>query len=228
MKAHLKRKLVAGVVTVAAVAGGGAAIAATTDNSPTATSSAIVADAASQLGVQSSALTSALQKAEDDQIDAQVTAGTLTADQGAAIKAKIDAGTVPLVGVGGPGGGPGFGHGGPGGPGGFGGPGGNLDAAATYLGVTSAVLQTDLQGGQTLAAVATAQGKTVDGLVSALVTAAKSDLDAQVTAGNLTAAQETSIESDLTAHITDMVNGVRPAGGPGAQNSLRRGIRRGF
>jgi hypothetical protein len=224
MKAHLKRKLVAGVVTVAAVAGGGAAIAATTDNSPTATSSAIVSDAASQLGIQSSALTSALQKAEDNQIDAQVTAGTLTADQGAAIKAKIDAGTVPLVGVGGggPGGGPGFGHGGPGGPGG---PGGNLDAAATYLGVTSAVLQTDLQGGQTLAAVATAQGKTVDGLVSALVTAAKSDLDAQVTAGNLTAAQETSIESDLTAHITDMVNGVRPAGGPGGQNGLRRGIR---
>jgi len=226
MQAHLKRKLVAGVVTVAAVAGGGAAIAATTDNSPTATSSAIVSDAASQLGIQSSALTAALQKAEDNQIDAQVTAGTLTATQGAAIKAKIDAGTVPLVGVGvgggGPGGGKGFGHGGPGGPGG---PGGNLDAAATYLGVTTAVLQTDLQGGQTLAAVATAQGKTVDGLVSALVTAAKTDLDAQVTAGNLTAAQETSIEADLTAHITDLVNGVRPAGGPGAQNALRRGVR---
>jgi hypothetical protein len=220
MKAHLKRKLVAGVVTVAAVAGGGAAIAATTDNSPAATSSAIVSDAASQLGIQSSALTSALQKAEDNQIDAQVTAGTLTQAQGTAMKAKIDAGTVPLVGVGG--GGPGFGHGG---PGGAGGPGGNLDAAATYLGVTSAVLNTDLQGGQTLAAVATAQGKTVDGLVSALVTAAKSDLDAQVTAGNLTAAQETSIESNLTAHITDLVNGVRPAGGPGAQNGLRHGTR---
>ena len=68
MKAqHVKRKLVAGVVTVAAVAGGGAAIAATQDSSPTATSSAIVADAASQLGIQSSALTSALQKAEDNQ-----------------------------------------------------------------------------------------------------------------------------------------------------------------
>src|SRR5271155_4753605 len=128
MKTHLKRKFVAGVVTVAAVAGGGAAIAATTDNSPAATSSAIVADAASQLGIQSTALKSALQKAEDNQIDVQVTAGTLTAAQGAAIKAKIDAGTVPLVGVGGggPGGGPGSGHGGPGGTGGFGGPGGNL------------------------------------------------------------------------------------------------------
>ena len=220
MQAHLKRKLVAGVVTVAAVAGGGAAIAATTDNSPTATSSAIVSDAASQLGIQSSTLSAALKKAEEDQVDAQVTAGTLTQAQADAIKAKIEAGTVPLIGFGG--GGPGFGRGGPGGPG------GNLDAAATYLGVTSAVLQTDLQGGQTLADVATAQGKTVDGLVSALVTAAKSDLDAQVTAGNLTAAQETSIESDLTAHITDMVNGVRPAGGPGAQNGLRRGIRSHF
>jgi hypothetical protein len=221
MQAHLKRKLVAGVVTVAAVAGGGAAIAATTDNSPTATSSAIVSDAANQLGIQSSALTAALKTAEENQIDAQVTAGTLTQAQGDALKAKIEAGTVPLVGFGG--GGPGFGHGGPGG--GPGGPLGNLDAAATYLGVTSAVLKTDLQGSQTLAQVATAQGKTVDGLVSALVTAAKSDLDAQVTAGNLTAAQETSIESDLTVHITDLVNGVRPAGGPGAQNGLRHGFR---
>jgi hypothetical protein len=221
MQAHLKRKLIAGVVTVAAVGGGGAAIAATTDNSPTATSSAIVADAASQLGVQSSALTAALTKAEENQIDAQVTAGTLTQAQGDALKAKIDAGTVPLVGFGG--GGPGFGHGGPGGPGG--GPLHDLDAAATYLGVTSAVLKTDLQGGQTLAAVATAQGKTVDGLVAALVDAAKTDLDAQVTAGNLTAAQETSIESDLTAHITDLVNGVRPAGGPGGENGLRHGVR---
>ncbi len=226
MQAHLKRKLVVGVVTVAAVAGGGAAIAATTDSSPTATSSAIVSDAASQLGIQSSALTSALKKAEDNQIDAQVTAGTLTQAQGDAIKAQIDAGTVPLVGVGGPHGGPGFDHGGPGGPRGPGGPDGgqNLDAAATYLGVTSAVLQSDLQGGKTLASVATAQGKTVDGLVAALVAAAKTDLDAQVTAGNLTAAQETSIEADLTSHITDLVNGVRPAAGPGGQNGLRDGV----
>ncbi|HWB22925.1 MAG TPA: hypothetical protein VG652_08555 [Gaiellaceae bacterium] len=224
MKAHLKRKLVAGVVTVAAVAGGGAAIAATQDSSPTATSSAIVSDAASQLGIQSSSLTAALKKAEENQIDAQVTAGTLTQTQADAIKAKIEAGTVPLVGVGRPGG-PGFG---PGGPAGVGGPGGNLDAAATYLGVTGAVLKTDLQNGKTLAQVATAQGKTVDGLVSALVTAAKSDLDTQVTAGNLTAAQEASIESDLTAHITDMVNGVRPAGGPGGQNGVRHGFRSQF
>lgn len=90
------------------------------------------------------------------------------------------------------------------------------------------MLQTDLQGGQTLAQVATAQGKTVDGLVSALVTAAKSDLDAQVTAGNLTAAQETSIESNLTAHITDLVNGVRPAQGPAGQNGLRHSLRSQF
>jgi hypothetical protein len=221
MQAHLKRKLVAGVVAVAAVAGGGAAIAATTDSSsPTAASASIVSDAANQLGIQSSALTAALQKAEEDQVDAAVTAGTLTQALGDAIKAEIAAGTVPLVGAGF--GGPRFGHGGPGGPGG---PLANLDAAATYLGVTAATLRTDLQGGQTLAAVATAQGKSVDGLVTALVAAAKSDLDAQVAAGNLTAAQETSIETDLTAHVTDLVNGVRPAGGPGGANSLRNTLR---
>ena len=127
---------------------------------------------------------------------------------------------VGVAGFGGPGGfggpvgsgGPG-GLGGPGRPGGPGGRGpGDLTAAASYLGVTTAVLQTDLQGGQTLAQVATAQGKTVDGLVSALVAAEKTHLDADVTAGKITAAQETTIESTLTQRITDAVNGVHHTG----------------
>jgi hypothetical protein len=217
MKIRTRRTVVGGAVAVAAIAGGGAAIAATHDSAPTADSTSIVSDAAGQLGISASSLTSALQKAEEDQIDSQVTAGKLTAAQGAAIKAKIAAGTVPLVGVAGLGGGgrgfgggPGFGHGGPGGRG-PGGP-GDLTAAATYLGVTVSVLQTDLQGGQTLAQVATAQGKTVDGLVSALVAAEKTHLDADVTAGKITAAQETTIESTLTQRITDAVNGVHHTG----------------
>jgi len=220
MRIRTRRTLVGGAVAAAAIAGGGAAIAATHDSAPTAASTSIVSDAAGQLGISASSLTSALQKAEEDQIDSQVTAGKLTTAQGAAIKAKIAAGTVPLVGVaGGFGdGGRGFGHGGPGGPGGRGpggpGPGGpgDLTAAATYLGVTASVLQTDLQGGQTLAQVATAQGKTVDGLVSALVAAEKTHLDADVTAGKITAAQETTIESTLTQRITDAVNGVHHTG----------------
>ena len=224
MRVRSRRTLVGGAVAVAAIAGGGAAIAATHDSAPTAASTSIVSDAAGQLGISASSLTSALQKAEEDQIDSQVTAGKLTTAQGDAIKAKIAAGTVPLVGVaglgggggrgfgGGPGFGPGFGRG-AGGPGGFGhgGP-ADLTAAATYLGVTTSVLQTDLEGGQTLAQVATAQGKTVDGLVAALVAAEKTHLDADVAAGKITAAQETTIESTLTQRITDAVNGVHHTG----------------
>ena len=49
-------------------------------------------------------------------------------------------------------------------------------------------------------------------LVSALVAAEKTHLDADVTAGKITAAQETTIESTLTQRITDAVNGVHHTG----------------
>jgi hypothetical protein len=55
-------------------------------------------------------------------------------------------------------------------------------AAAQYLGLTDAQLQTQLQAGKSLAAVATAEGKTVAGLKAALVTQFGSTLDAYVNA----------------------------------------------
>ena len=58
-------------------------------------------------------------------------------------------------------------------------------------------LRTQLEAGKTLAAIATANGKTADGLKAALTTAAKSDLDAAVTAGKLTQAQEDKILAAL-------------------------------
>ena len=57
-----------------------------------------------------------------------------------------------------------------------------------YIGVTTAELRTQLEAGKTLAAIATDNGKTADGLKAALTTAAKKDLDAAVTAGRLTQA----------------------------------------
>jgi hypothetical protein len=94
-----------------------------------------------------------------------------------------------------------------------GGPGDDLDAAAAYLGVTSAVLQSDLQSGKTLAQVATAtSGKTTAGLVDALVAAETTEWDARVTAGALTQAQETAMLPTLTQRFTGLVNGT---GGPG-------------
>src|SRR4051794_34285371 len=66
------KKIVAGTVAALAVAGGGAAIGATQLSSPSQRSAAIVTDAAQQLGVQPSALSDALKKAEKKQVDAAV------------------------------------------------------------------------------------------------------------------------------------------------------------
>ena len=65
-----------------------------------------------------------------------------------------------------------------------------LTTAAEAIGITADELKTALEGGQTIAQVAEANGKTVQSVIDALV--------AQAT-------------TDLTQRITDMVNGVKPA-----------------
>lgn len=65
-----------------------------------------------------------------------------------------------------------------------------LTAAADAIGITSDELKTAIEGGQTIAQVAEANGKSVQSVIDALV--------AQAT-------------TDLTQRITDMVNGVKPA-----------------
>ena len=67
-------------------------------------------------------------------------------------------------------------------------------AITTYLGISASDLQTALQSGKTLAQIATANGKTVAGLETAMIADAKTHLDADVTAGRLTAAQEQTID----------------------------------
>ncbi len=142
-------------------------------------------------------------------LDAAVAAGDLTAAQEATKLADLQSHVADIVNSTGP---PAGGHGGPGGPGG----GPATKAIATYLGLTSDQIRTQLQSGKTLAQVATAQGKTVSGLEDAIVADAKTHLDAAVAAGKLTAAQETSMLSDLQSHVADMVNSTGPpAGGPG-------------
>ncbi len=97
-------KLAAGTVVVIVAAGGGAALAATQLDSPGAHDSAIISDAAGQLGVQPSALSNALKKAYDDQIQSKVTSGELSQSQADALKKSVDAGNIPLFsGGGGPG-----------------------------------------------------------------------------------------------------------------------------
>jgi len=197
MDASIKRKAIAGTVAALAVGGTGAGIAATKlGSSPSAESKAIVDSAAKQLGVQPSALSSALKKALSDRVDAAVASGRLTKEQGAELKARIASDDFPLFGP--PGmGGEHFGH--------HGGPG--LDAAAKYLGLTEAKLRAQLESGKTLAQVAKAQDKTADGLIAALKADVKQRLDDAVKAGRLTQAQETRILADLDQRISDFVNG---------------------
>jgi polyhydroxyalkanoate synthesis regulator phasin len=198
----MRRKVLAASAAALAVGGAGAGVAATklAANSPSEESKAIVNDAARNLGVEPSKLDAALKKAYEDRIDAAVAAGRLTKEQGAELKQRIESCDFPLLGA------PGFGHR-PEGPAGFI---HGLDAAAGYLGLTEAQLHSRLESGKSLAEIAKAQGKSVAGLKAALVSDAKTKLDAAVKAGRLSSAEEQRILSDLQEHVDDLVNGSLP------------------
>jgi hypothetical protein len=202
---HLRRKhkVAVGAAALLAAAGGGAAIAASSQSGSTSDESkAIIDDAAKQLGISADKLSNALKTALNDRIDAAVAAGRLTKAEGDALKQRVQSSDFPFFG--------GLHHG-------FGHFGARLDAAASYLGLTPAELRTQLEGGKSLAQVARDRGKSVDGLVDALVADAKQKLDRAVAAGRLTKAQETDFLTGLKARITALVNGTRPEGfdGPG-------------
>ncbi len=95
----------------------------------------------------------------------------------------------------------------------------DLAAAATYLGTTADDLQSKLASGQTLAQIADAtSGKSASGLIDALVTHEKTELQQAVTDGKLTQSQADQLETNLSDRITALVNGTRPAGpGPGGR-----------
>jgi hypothetical protein len=194
-----KRKLIFGVAALLAAAGGGVAVAAS-DSSPSEENQAVINDAAKQLGISPSKLSDALKQALGDRIDAAVAAGRISREEGDALKQRLDSDDVPLF-FGGHH--PGFGHGGPI---------GGLDAAAGYLGLTEEQLRSELESGKTLAQIAQSHGKSVSGLVDALVADAKKQLDAAVADGRLTKAQETQMLNGLRDRITSRVNSTRPHG----------------
>jgi hypothetical protein len=88
--------------------------------------------------------------------------------------------------------------------------GGTLDAAATYLGLTEDQLRTQLESGKSLADIAKAQGKSVDGLKQALTAGLKTKLDAAVKAGRLTQSQANDILAKVSASLDDLINGTLP------------------
>ena len=91
---------------------------------------------------------------------------------------------------------------------------GGLDAAATYLGLSEEELHNQLESGKSLADVAKTKGKSVDGLVDALVTDARKHLDEEVSEGDLTTAQADQILSRLEEGIRALVNGDGPTVAP--------------
>jgi hypothetical protein len=194
-----KNKVSIGIAALLAAAGGGVAIGAS-PSSPSEENQAILDDAAKQLGVSSSKLSNALKKALGDRVDAAVSAGRLTRARGDELKQRINADAFPLFGGLDRGFGGHFGF--------F----GSVDAAASYLGLTEAQLHSELEGGKSLAQVAQAHGKSVDGLISALVGGAKKRLDLAVAAGRVTNAQETEMLSGLRGRISDLVNSTGPRG----------------
>jgi polyhydroxyalkanoate synthesis regulator phasin len=185
------------------VAGLGAvgAIAATNALSPREESKAIIEDAAGQLGVEPDALSGALKQALENRIDEAVEAGRLTEAQANELKQRIGSDEFPLFGPGvfrGHGfGGHGFGHAGHGEA---------FAAAASYLGLTEAELREQL-GDQTLAEIAKEKGKSVSGLVQAMVAAKEKAIDEAVADGTLTEEQAEQLKANLQDRIESFVNG---------------------
>lgn len=202
-----KRSIGAGIAVLAlAGGGGGAALAATQSGKDS--RDAYLDSVAKHLGVTREKLDDATKAAAIEQVDAAVAAGRLTKAQADKVKERIEAGDAPFFGAGGPvirhrfGGGPGS-LGGPG-------PGDKLSAAAKYLELTADQLETKLRAGQTLADVAKAQKKTVEGLEQAIIADAKAKLDQAVTDKRLTEAERTEALNRLQDHVDDLVNGRLP------------------
>jgi hypothetical protein len=76
-----------------------------------------------------------------------------------------------------------------------------------YLQIDNQTLEQELKNGKTLAQVAVAHGKTVDGVTAAILGPVQAQLDAQVTAGKLTAADHDALLAQAQASVAKLVAG---------------------
>jgi hypothetical protein len=208
-KLKSKRVLAAFAVTVLGMSIGGVAIAtAQTDaDSPRAFFDAV----ARHLGISSEELEEATKAAAIEQVDAALEEGRITEEQAERLKERIESGEgVPFFG---PrfgferGFGPGFGFDGPHGSFHLVAPGDQLTAAADYLGLSVAELRERLRDGDSLADIAEAEGKSVDGLRDAMLDALREKLDNAVEEGNLTREQADRILDHIDSHIDEIISG---------------------
>ncbi|MGH3059390.1 MAG: hypothetical protein ACRDPP_14305 [Gaiellaceae bacterium] len=199
-------------LTAAGLAGGGAvAVAQGGDAGPAAEREAFLEDAAERLGVEPDELETALEEAAVARVDEAVESGRLTEAQAAELKERIRAGEAGLPGLGLRGGPPwpggpehrGFGHG----PGLF-------EPAADYLGLEGDELRDRLSEGDSLAEIAEAEDKEVDGLVDALVAAARERLDEALEEGRLGEAERDEMVERIRERVDALVQDGLPGRAP--------------
>jgi hypothetical protein len=197
---------VIGLAALAVAAFAGGAYAATQTSGPS-TRQAFLNDVAKRLHVTPQQLNQALTGALADQLQAAVKAGQLTQAEADKLQQRLKEGGLPpalpfgffgfrgrlahpwLPGLFPPVGGP-----------------GELGAAASYLGLTDTQLLQQIAGGESLAQIATAHGKSVSGLEHAMLTAQKTMLDKLRAAKVITAAQEQKIIARFKARVAAQVN----------------------
>jgi len=152
----------------------------------------LVDDVAARLGITPDKLRAAFKAALTARVDGAVAAGKLTPAQAAKLKQRIAAGQGLGIGVR-----KGFAQ--------------RQKAfrdriakakahapVAAYLGMTREQLRTELRSGKSLAQIAEAKGKSVDGLVAAMLAPAKARLAKAVENGHLTKARADAILARLT------------------------------
>jgi hypothetical protein len=163
---------------------------------------AFYADVANRLGVDQSKLEQALESASIDQIEAANADGRLSDGEVARLEKQIRSGDLPP------------------GPAPFGEvafavppPGGDpMTAAADYLGLDPKELFAKLGDGNSLADIASDEGKSVDGLKQAILDNARENLDKAVDAGKVSASDRDRLLNELESRIDDLVNSTPPEG----------------
>jgi hypothetical protein len=200
-----RRTIAVAVAALAVAGGGGAAIAASQGSS--AAPEAFFDSLAEHLGISTEELEDAAKAAATDQVDAALEEGRITQEEAERLKERIQQGDAPFL----------FG------PPLFGGPhhhggavlGMKFEAAAQYLGLTNAELRERLEDGQSLAEIARAEDKSVDGLKQALLDDARTRLDQAVEDQELTRERANEMLERLRERIDEFVERGFEGPGPG-------------
>jgi hypothetical protein len=200
-----RRTIAVAVAALAVAGGGGAAIAASQGSSGS--PEAFFDSLAEHLGISNKELEDAAKAAATDQVDAALEEGRITDEEADRLKERIQQGDAPFL----------FG------PPVFGRPhlhrgaalGMKFDAAAEFLGLTNAELRERLDEGQSLAEIARAEDKSVDGLKQALVEDAEQELNEAVEDGDLTRERADEMLERLRERIDDVVERGFAGPGPG-------------